>query len=145
MNKQEKKRFLAGLVCGEGCFSYYMSKRTNSKGVEYSYPEWRFIIDMHKRDLILLYMIRDEIGVGKVRVDINKGNKARSGHMCRYEICSRQLNVDFVIPYFEGILYGYKLAQFEMWKESLVRYREGTKERKRLGGLKAWKTRQESK
>jgi hypothetical protein len=141
MNKKEKKRFLAGLVCGEGCFSHYNVTKKSSVGDEYSYPEWRFVVDMHIRDLCLLEMLREEIGIGKVRRNIHKGSE--KNNICRYEICSKKQNYKIIIPYFNNILYGYKLSQFKEWRDGLIQYCKGNKKRKIAGGKKAWKTTQQ--
>ena len=134
MNKEQTKYFLAGLICGEGCFSNYYPKSRPE------YPEFRFIVDMHQRDVELLYLLRDEIGIGKVRLNINK-NKGEKNVMCRYEITSHEANVKYVIPYFKKILKGYKLAQFEMWKEKLLTYYNDKHKRKVEGGKKSYLTR----
>lgn len=129
-NKTLKRAFLGGLICGEGCFSHYVTKRGS--------VEFRFCIDMHERDSQLLEMLRDEIGSGKVRYNINKGCKSRN--MCRYEVTSHKKNVECVIPFFEKFLIGYKKRQFDTWKDLLLKYYNGRRKRKIEGGKKAHQT-----
>jgi len=119
MNKTNIKYFLSGLICGEGCFSHYINKSRN-------FPEFRFIIDMHNRDRILLELLQKEIGIGKI-----KTYPSMKSHMIRFEICSHKDNVEKIIPYFDNILIGYKKIQFENWKNKLLNHYAGRKERRR--------------
>jgi len=117
MNRQS---FLAGLICGEGSFFYYISKGKKA-------PRFRFMVQMHKRDYMPLVLLSEELGVGKIR------NLKYRPTMCRFEVTTFEENVKKVIPYFDGQLIGYKKARFEMWKEKLLKYYYANhKERKKF-------------
>lgn len=125
----DTRSFLGGLICGEGCFSFYMNKKNN-------FPEFRFTITMHIRDTELLELLRDQIGEGKIK--IYKGRPT----MARYEILSHKSNVEKIIPYFEPVLLGYKKKQFEQWKIALLDHYAGREERRKIASSKSWKNHQ---
>jgi len=127
------KSFIAGLICGEGCFSHYFSYRKGSEG----YPEWRFSISMHERDYEMLKEVHEYMGFGKFKPITCK----KSCPQWRIECVSQKEQVEKVIPFFNGILTGHKKTQFDYYKKTLLDYYAGRKQRKSEGGKKSAKNR----
>ena len=127
MNKKiNLHSFLGGLICGEGCFSFYYSHRKN-KEICYKNKEFRFSIDMHERDRELLVLLAKELKCGKV----SQSPSLKKKNMIRFEIASHKTNVEKVIPYFDNYLIGYKKKQYDIWKEKLLKHYADRKERRR--------------
>lgn len=63
---------MTGFVDPEGCFTSYIgSSKTTRTGKSVSL---RFNITLHKRDIQLLYLIKDFFGVGNIRIKANSNN-----------------------------------------------------------------------
>jgi hypothetical protein len=130
MEKSEAIRhFLAGFVCGEGCFTKSKLKEPRNS-IAYS-----FALTQHKRDRSLLELLKKELGCGEIYF-----SKSRNTYDYR---CQKQKDlVEKVIPYFDGYLKGYKKKQFERWRDELIPYYNSFHIRKSIsasrGNLRRW-------
>jgi len=86
-----KPNWISGFVDGEGTFYVGINKQT-SMNIRYQVlPEFRIV--QHKRDIKLLYAIRDYFKCGVVRIN----------HDDRYEVRIRKIEhlKNIIIPFFE--------------------------------------------
>lgn len=108
MEKHEALRcYLAGCAWGEGCFSVSIGRRGKRTA-------FRFSVAQHERDKGTLELFKKELGCGSIILDTSKGR------IRRYRVWKQKDLAEKVIPYFDGILTGYKKEQFKKWKKEFL-------------------------
>lgn len=104
-------QWIVGFVGGEGCFHISLTKNSTMKlGYQVS-PE--FVVVQHKRDIALLYALKDYFGCGSV--DPNHGDRKA------FRIRGFKSILNHVIPFFEKHkLKSKKRMDFEKFRDVLV-------------------------
>jgi len=89
------KNWIVGFVDGEGCFYIGINKSVDSKLGYQVLPEFRVV--QHKRDIKVLYAIKDFFGHGSVVCNKSNGSEI-------YEYCVRKFETlhDVILPFFES-------------------------------------------
>jgi len=112
--------YIRGLIEGEGCFTFYYGwKRPN--GRKYKVPG--FVIGMNERDLELLKLVKDSLGLrNKIYFrgthHITKSGKD-TGRVVVLAVREFDQLKDIIIPLFYKKLRGYKGVQFFDWLEKI--------------------------
>lgn len=99
--------WVTGFTDAEGCFSVILTKRPNLK--------WRimvsFEINLHYKDLSILYSIRDFFGVGTVYSSPNRS-------LCVYRVSKIDDLINVIIPHFLNYpLLTHKYSDFVLWSK----------------------------
>nr|QWC53743.1 LAGLIDADG homing endonuclease [Rhizoctonia solani] len=99
--------WVTGFTDAEGCFSVILTKRPNLK--------WRimvsFEINLHLKDLSILYSIRDFFGVGTVYSSPNRS-------ICVYRVSKIDDLINVIIPHFLNYpLLTHKYSDFVLWSK----------------------------
>jgi len=105
----EKAKYVAGVVAGEGSFSI------SSDGNGGKTPS--FDVAMNIRDKELLRLVKDILGCGKIR------ERSRGNDMCQYRVSDYGNIINRVIPFFEkyNMPKAYKEKQFKDWKAWIMK------------------------
>ena len=109
------KDFIAGFICGEGCFTFRIYQTTKASAV--------FSICLSDRDSELLELIVKELEIKKSK-NIMSIMKEKDSEVCYtkgnvlYQLVGLENNIK-IVEYFEGHLYGQKLRQFERYKQGI--------------------------
>jgi hypothetical protein len=104
-------QWIVGFVDGEGCFYVGILKNVATHTLRFGYqiqPE--FTVVQHKRDIHLLYALKDYFGCGSVGVN----------HGDRYHWRVKNLKnfIEVIIPFFEKHkLLGKRAVEFERFRE----------------------------
>ncbi len=99
--------WVTGFTDAEGCFSVIISKRSNLN--------WRvqvsFEINLHIKDIAVLYLIKNFFGVGSVNSRENRSN-------CVYRVTKIEDLIKVIIPHFiKYPLLTQKYADFFLWSK----------------------------
>jgi hypothetical protein len=105
MNSNLSLDFIAGLVCGEGCFSWFIQNGKQRVAA--------FSLKMHYKDKDLVMAVRDSLGLKEPVHEYNHQGR----HYVMLVVRKRKIIEDVIIPAFEGKLSGSKKNQFEHWKK----------------------------
>ncbi|NQV13118.1 MAG: hypothetical protein HQ530_02345 [Parcubacteria group bacterium] len=97
--------FIAGLICGEGCFTSYIQ---NEKQKIFA-----FSLKMHVCDKELVIAIRDSLGL---RESVHEYFH-QERHYVVLNVRKRRIVENIIIPTFNGKLFGMKKKQFEKWRD----------------------------
>lgn len=89
------KHWIVGFVDGEGCFYVGINKSEELKVGYQVLPEFRIV--QHKRDLKVLYAIKDFFGYGSVVC-----NKSSGSDVYEYRIRKLETLHDVILPFFES-------------------------------------------
>ena len=104
--------WIVGFVDGEGCFSFSLVKNDS---LRFGYQiQGEFTVVQHKRDIQLLYKLKDSFNCGSVTVN----------HGDRYHFRVKNLNhfLTIIIPFFEKHhLQTNKRLQFPVFKDICLR------------------------
>ena len=84
-----------GFTDGEGCFYVGINKSEDLKIGYQILPEFRIV--QHKRDIKLLYAIKDFFGHGVV-----VSNKSKNSHIYEYRVRKFETLCNIVVPFFES-------------------------------------------
>lgn len=99
--------WLAGVTDGDGCFSFSVNKKKNSI--------WNctFKVDQSLYNLRLLYVIKKNLGYGRITID----NKRK---MATFRIRDRRTLLHLIVPLFtKSLLYSTKQYHFLQWVKAL--------------------------
>jgi len=112
--------YIRGLVEGEGCFTFYPGRK-RIDGTKCKIPG--FVIGMNERDLNLLILIKDSLGLrNKIYFRKNSyknGDNKSTGRVAVLVIREFDQLKDIIIPLFYKKLRGYKGEQFVNWMEKI--------------------------
>lgn len=110
--------YIRGLVEGEGCFSFSTSPR-KATGEKYKIPS--FTISMHERDLELLKMIKNTLGLKNRIYNHGPYTKDRFNRAKIVTLVVREFGSlkNIIIPLFYKCLKGNKGRQFQAWLEKI--------------------------
>ena len=89
------KNWVVGFVDGEGCFYVGINKSVDLKVGYQVLPEFRIV--QHKRDIKVLYAIKDFFGRGSVVC-----NKSKGSEIYEYRIRNFEHLCDIILPFFES-------------------------------------------
>jgi hypothetical protein len=89
------KNWIVGFTDGEGCFYIGINKSDDLKTGYQVLPEFRIV--QHKRDIKLLYAIKDFFGHGVV-----VPNKSNSSDIYEYRVRSFHSLYSVIVPFFES-------------------------------------------
>ncbi|MEK7225067.1 MAG: LAGLIDADG family homing endonuclease [Bacteroidota bacterium] len=96
--------FVAGLVAGEGCFTWIIQNGHEQASFQIKMPAWnRQLLEQVRTTLNLTERIHEYI--------------YQERHFVCLYIRKRSSIEDKIIPVFTGRLFGKKAAQFYLWKE----------------------------
>lgn len=107
-------QWIVGFVDGEGCFYIGLNKRKDLKQKYQVLPE--FSVVQHKRDIKLLYALKDFFGCGVVR-----NNKGRNSNIMVYRVRAQKDLLENIIPFFEKhTLKSIKYVNFKKFRRILL-------------------------
>ena len=89
------KNWITGFVDGEGCFYVGINKSEDLKTGYQVLPEFRIV--QHKRDLKILYAIKNFFGYGSVVC-----NKSKGSDIYEYRVRKFETLHDVILPFFES-------------------------------------------
>ena len=107
-------QWVVGFIDGEGCFYIGLNKKKNLIQEYQVLPE--FSVVQHKRDIKLLYALKDFFGCGVVR-----NNKGRDSDIMMYRVRAQKDLLDNIIPFFEKhSLKSVKSVNFKKFRRVLI-------------------------
>lgn len=107
-------QWIVGFVDGEGCFYIGLNKNKDLKQEYYVLPE--FSVVQHKRDIKLLYALKDFFNCGVVRK-----NKGRDSDIMVYRVRAQKDLLKSIIPFFEKhTLKTIKYVNFKKFRQVLL-------------------------
>jgi hypothetical protein len=108
--------YIAGFVDGEGCFALKFRRdvrRDRPGSPEYYYWGIEFAIELRKDDVVILELIKETLGCGKISV-------SKTG-FARYSVNILDDPLNKIVPFFERYtLRAKKRCDFNLWKEALA-------------------------
>lgn len=107
-------QWIVGFIDGKGCFYIGLKKKKELKQEYQVLPE--FSILQHKRDIKLLYALKDFFGCGIVRK-----NKGRNSEIMIYRVRAQKDLLESIIPFFEKhTLKSMKYINFKKFRKVLL-------------------------
>ena len=107
-------QWIVGFVDGEGCFYIDLNKKKDLRQKYQVLPE--FSVVQHKRDIKLLYALKDFFGCGVIR-----NNKGRDSNIMVYRVRAQKDLLESIIPFFEKhTLKSVKNINFKKFRKVLL-------------------------
>ena len=107
-------QWIVGFVEGKGCFYIGLKKKKDLIQKYQVLPE--FYVLQHKRDIKLLYALKDFFGCGILR-----NNKGRNSDMLTYSVRAQKDLLETIIPFFEKHeLKSVKAINFKKFRKVLL-------------------------
>ena len=113
--------YIRGLVDGEGCFTFELSRFFLSDGTVSKRKIPSFRIQMHERDQLLLWSIKNALGLKNNIYKYGPYQKDGTKRGKQVVLAVRDLGQlkNIIIPLFYGRLIGHKRNQFFGWLEKM--------------------------
>jgi hypothetical protein len=89
--------WITGFVDGEGCFTAYKNKQNNWRFEYQIIPA--FIVAQHKRDINILYALKNFFKCGYI--EKNKGKNDKSSNVMQWRVRRNKDLCNIIIPFFE--------------------------------------------
>jgi len=107
-------QWIVGFVDGEGCFYIGLNKKKDLTQEYHVLPE--FSVVQHKRDIKLLYALKDFFGCGIIR-----NNKGRNSDIMVYRVRAQKDLLETILPFFEKHeLKSIKAINFKKFRKVLL-------------------------
>lgn len=113
--------YIRGLVDGEGCFTFELSRFFLPDGTASKRKIPSFRVQMHERDELLLWSIKNALGLKNKIYKYGPYDKDGINRGKQVVLAVRDLGQlkNIIIPLFYGRLIGHKRNQFSGWLEKM--------------------------